>query len=112
MVNSFVFLESVTEEQELILDRVHPVDPVMCSRACSEFVWYALREKFIVKVAVHFVEEIFCSAVNNDIHCTWLEKVGQIYHSVLVPVVRMLFYSSDSFCDAPFLRERTEIYAS
>ena len=58
--NSRIFyLEPVAEEQELILDCVHPVNPIVDTWACGELVWDALFQKLVVKIAVHLIEEIF-----------------------------------------------------
>ena len=83
-------LESVAEEEELVFDGIHPIDPVVYSWTCGEFVWDALSEKFLVKVAVHLVEEILCAAVNRDVQGAWLKEMRHIDDCVLLPALREL----------------------
>lgn len=84
----------------------------MCAGTGIEFVWDLFFEQFLMKVAVHLEEEVLGAAVDDDVHRAWLEKVCHIDDSIVFPILRILVFCSDSFCNAPFFRERTEIYAT
>ena len=81
--------ESVAEEQELVLDGIHPIDPVVNSRAGGELVWDSFGEELVVEVAVDLIEEVFAAAVDCDIQGTWLEKMSHVDDGVLCPSLRI-----------------------
>ena len=45
--------ESVAEEQELVLDGIHPIDPVVNSRAGGELVWDSFGEELVVDAELY-----------------------------------------------------------
>ena len=59
--------ETLVEEEHLVFDGVAPVWPVVLSGAGVEIVRDAFCKQFLVEIAVYFVEEVFRTAVNDDL---------------------------------------------
>ena len=63
-----LFRESVGEEEELVLDGVEPVGPVVGPGARVELVRNLFLKEFLVHVAVDLVEEVLGAAIEDDVH--------------------------------------------
>ena len=88
--------ESVCKEQELVFDGIHPIYPVVDARAGGELVWNCLCKKFLMKIAVDLIEEIFRTAVDCDIQSPRLEKVSHVDDGVLCPSLRKFLLGAKS----------------
>ena len=81
------------------------------SRPLVEFVRDLLLEEFLVQVAVHLVEEVARTAVEDDVHAR-LDEVGHVDHGVVLPVFRMLLDGSKTLGYVPVIRERTDVHTA
>lgn len=59
--------EAVAEIQDLILYRISPVCPPMHSRTYIEIMRNTFLHELVVKIAVHLIEEVFCTAVYDNV---------------------------------------------
>ena len=104
--------ESVAEEEELVFDCVHPIDPVVDSGTSREFVWNSLGEEFVMKVAVDLIEEVFAAAVDGDVQGTWLQEMRHVDDGVLLPALQVFLISSKSLRNMPITWEWSDIDTS
>lgn len=84
-----------TEEQELELDGIEPIRPVVLSGTGDEIVRNFLLQKLLVKVAVDLIEEVVCAAVEDYVERARLEKVSHVDDCVLFPVFGMFLYGTE-----------------
>ena len=68
-------------------------------------------KELVVQIAVHLVEEIAYTAVEDDVQAR-LDKMGHVYDSVVLPVFRMLLNGSKALCNVPVLRKRTKVHSA
>ena len=104
--------EAEAEVEDLVLDRVSPICPPVYSWAHMEVMWYAFLEKLFVKVAVDFIEEILCAAINYKVNLARSDKVSHVDYRIVFPVFRILLIFSKPFGKFPILRKRAEIHAT
>ena len=84
----------------------------MSARTGVEVMWDAFLKKFVVKGAVDAVEEVLCATVHDDFKRARLKKMREVYHCIVLPVLREFFYRTEFDVEAPVLRERADVYAS
>ena len=61
--------------------------------------------KLLMQIAVHLVEEVTCTAVEDDVKSR-LDQVGQVDDCIVLPILRVLLDCSKTLCYVPVLRER------
>lgn len=89
-------MESVGEVEELVLDGVEPVWPVVGAGTGVELVGNLFLEEFLVHVAVDLVEEVLAAAIKDDVHGAGLEQMGEVDDGVLVPKLGILLVSAQT----------------
>ena len=90
------FIETVREEEELILDGIGPIWPVVLTWTRDEFVRNLRCKKLLVEVAVDLVEEIIHTAVKDDVERFRLDEMSHIDDGIVLPVLRMLLDCSET----------------
>ena len=50
-----------------------------------------------MQVAVHLIEEVLRSTVEDDVESARLEKMSKVDHRIILPVLRMLLNGSETF---------------
>ena len=107
-----LFRESVGEEEELVLDGVEPVGPVVGAGTGVELVRYLFLKKFLVHVAVDLVEEVLGAAIEDDVHGAGLKQIGEVDDGVLVPKLGILLIGAQTTGYVPVLGEWTEVQSA
>lgn len=85
-----------TEEQELELDGIEPIRPVVPSGTGGEIVRNLLLQKLLVEIAVDLIEEVVCAAVEDYVERARREEMRHIDDRVLFPVFGMFLYGTES----------------
>ena len=103
------FRESVGEVEELVLDGIEPVGPVVGAGTGVELVGNLFLKEFLVHVAVYLVEEVLGAAIEDDVHGAGLKQMGEVDDGVLVPALGVLLVGAQTACYVPVLGEGTEV---
>lgn len=103
------FRESVGEVEELVLDGVEPVGPVVGAGTGVELVRYLFLKEFIVHVAVDLIEKVFGAAIEDDVHGAGFEQMGEVDDGVLVPKSGVFLIGAQTASYVPVLGEGTEV---
>ena len=90
-------LEIVAEVEQLILDRVTPVVPVVNTLANIEVVLDTSLQQLLVQGAVHTKEEVVVTAVDDKAQLAWLQTLHKVDYGMLLPVLWVLLDSAEPF---------------
>ena len=62
----------------------------MHARTCVEVVRNLCRSELLVQSAVHLVEEILSTAIDDELHRIGLELIDKVNYGVVVPILGIL----------------------
>ena len=99
----------IIEENDLILNGIRPIFPIMDTWSRNEIVRNTLIKKFLMKVAVDLIKEITSTTINDEIERLRSQQMSKINDSILLLSLRILSICSQTLGNTPFLRERTNI---
>ena len=105
-------LKPIGKEEELVFDGIEPIGPVVGTGARVELVRNLLLKEFRVHIAIHFVEEVLGAAIEDDVHGTGFEQVGEVDDGVLVPKLGILLIGAQTTGYVPVLGEWTEVQSA
>lgn len=99
-----LFGEGFCEEEHLVVDGIGPVFPCVGTWANGEIVWDFCIEQRFVQIAVHFIEEVGITIVNDDV-LPGFERGHKVDDGVLCPCLLVGFVFADAQVDFPLVRE-------
>ena len=95
----------IIEENDLILNGIRPIFPIMDAWSRNEIVRNTLIKKFLMKVAVDLIKEITSTTIYDEIERLRSQQMSKINDSILLPSLWILLNRAKTLRDSPFLRE-------
>lgn len=109
LILSFVFIEELLEEDDLIIHRVLPILPVMRSGTDQEIMVDLIFQQFLVEVVIHFEKEIAVTAIEDNSQLAVFDTVDLHDCRVTVPDLLIVALVSELLAHFPVVGERTDI---